>query len=174
MSGEEFQLPRHSLITSRLDVLKARAKHYALVCYRDEPIEIPSRCERLPFSELRNLLTNRPVGASQVTAVVGYAQPRRQQRPAYTMSPSKRRLRRHTSYGSEHRFLLPRSIRSAHGRKLSAVNGMRSVSFRYRFEWETRGKMSAIRPHLLNWPRPSTRVLSAAEAAKIICPLSLQ
>jgi hypothetical protein len=70
LSGEEYRLPEQSLITSRFDLAKPRAKHYALVCYRESPIEVGVVCEKLHFTDLRNLMTRRPVGASQVTAVV--------------------------------------------------------------------------------------------------------
>lgn len=70
LSGEEYRLPEHSLITSRFDPLKPRAKHYALVCYSETPLAVAVPSEQIQFAELRNLLTSRPVGASQVTAVV--------------------------------------------------------------------------------------------------------
>ena len=70
MSGEKYKFPEHSLITSRFDPLKSRASHYALVCYSESPIAVGSSPEQIQFAELRNLLTSRPVGASQVTAVV--------------------------------------------------------------------------------------------------------
>lgn len=70
LSGEEYRLPAHSLITSRLDPLKPRTRHYALVCHSGSPIGIEVPSEQIQFSNLRNLLTSRPVGASQVTAVV--------------------------------------------------------------------------------------------------------
>lgn len=70
LSGEKYRLPQRSLITSRIDPLRPKLKHYALVCCRKIPIAIGAPYEHLQFSGLRNLLTNRPVGASQVTAVV--------------------------------------------------------------------------------------------------------
>jgi hypothetical protein len=70
LSGEEYQLPEQSLITSRFDLAKPRARHYALVCYSETRIEAGLADERIHFAGLRNLLTSRPVGASQVTAVV--------------------------------------------------------------------------------------------------------
>src|SRR5262249_38682912 len=59
LSGDEYQLPQHSLITSRFAPLRPRAKHYALVCYSEAPVAIRACHERLQFSGLRNLLTNR-------------------------------------------------------------------------------------------------------------------
>jgi hypothetical protein len=70
LSGEAYQLPAHSLITSRWDTSRPRAKHYALVCYSEIPIKTGGPSERIQFAGLRNLLTGRPVGASQVTSVV--------------------------------------------------------------------------------------------------------
>jgi hypothetical protein len=68
--GEEYRLPEQSLVTSRFYLVKPRAKHYALVCYSKSPIEVRVGSEEIHFTGLRNLLTSRPVGASQVTAVV--------------------------------------------------------------------------------------------------------
>jgi hypothetical protein len=70
LSNEDYRLPSQSLITSRFDPLKPRARHYALVCYSETPIRVEFRPEQIQFANLRNLLTSRPVGASQVTAVV--------------------------------------------------------------------------------------------------------
>lgn len=70
LSGEEYQLPNQSLITSRFDLVRPRAKHYALVCYSETQIEVGLPYDYVNFAKLRNLLTSRPVGASQVTAVV--------------------------------------------------------------------------------------------------------
>jgi hypothetical protein len=68
--GEEYRLPEQSLITSRFDIVRPRAKHYALVCYSENRIAVGLPSEQIQFAKLRNLLTSRPVGASQVTAVV--------------------------------------------------------------------------------------------------------
>lgn len=73
LSGEEYRLPEHSLITSRFDPLKPKSRHYALVCYSTTRITIGPSSEQIHFGALRNLLTSRPVGASQVTAVVHMA-----------------------------------------------------------------------------------------------------
>jgi hypothetical protein len=71
LSGEQYQLPERSLITSRFDQMNPRGTHYALVCYSESPItmSVPDK-QSLWLGELRNLLTGRHVGASQVTAVV--------------------------------------------------------------------------------------------------------
>jgi hypothetical protein len=73
LDGEPHALPFSSLITSRFSA--GRQHHYALVCSSDRPLT-DGRTEGLPPSrsifpeELSNLLTGRPLGASQVTAVV--------------------------------------------------------------------------------------------------------
>jgi hypothetical protein len=69
-SGEDYRLPERSLITSRFDALRPKPRHYALVCFSETPIAVESSSEHVHFAALRNLLTSRPVGASQVTAVV--------------------------------------------------------------------------------------------------------
>jgi hypothetical protein len=70
LSGEAFTLPETSLVTSRFDPAGKRATHYALVCFSDESLTPSISDEKIVFSKVRNLLTGRPVGASQVTAVV--------------------------------------------------------------------------------------------------------
>jgi hypothetical protein len=73
MNGEPHRLPIWSLITSRFNM--QRPRHYALVCRCDsslldtfgltEPVT-----KKIAIGELSNLLTGRPLGSSQVTAVV--------------------------------------------------------------------------------------------------------
>jgi hypothetical protein len=70
LSGDRYQLPRQCLITSRFDPENPRSRHYALVCRRTSSVKQESERERIEFSQLKNLLTGRAVGASQVTAVV--------------------------------------------------------------------------------------------------------
>jgi hypothetical protein len=70
LAGDSFALPTCSLVTSRRDPLAPRATHYALVCFSADPLDICHSQEKIAFACLRNLLTGRPVGASQVTAVV--------------------------------------------------------------------------------------------------------
>jgi hypothetical protein len=72
MAGELYSLSAQSLITSRLDPITPRDVHYALVCYSDRSLFGAASEGKLLFGRLRNLLTKRPVGASQVTAVVQY------------------------------------------------------------------------------------------------------
>ena len=66
MDDDHYDLPAGSLVTSRF----SRRPHYALVCASDGPLEPDFDGERFSFSALRNLLTGKPVGVSQVTAVV--------------------------------------------------------------------------------------------------------
>ena len=68
LDGEPFVLPRGSVVTSR-GGLKKRI-HYALVCYSERPIEIAGECGQLFAGTLRNLVSGRQVGYSQVTSVV--------------------------------------------------------------------------------------------------------
>jgi hypothetical protein len=70
LDGNCYELPSHSLITSRFDASSPRGVHYALVCYSESALTCNTASGELRISELRNLLTGRPVGASQVTAVV--------------------------------------------------------------------------------------------------------
>jgi hypothetical protein len=73
LNGDAYTLPLRSLITSRFTV--RRQHHYALVCSSDSPPTDPlteslSTSEGIVSGDLCNFLTGRPVGASQVTAVV--------------------------------------------------------------------------------------------------------
>jgi hypothetical protein len=67
MEGEPFELPPGTLVTSRGGPRRA---HYALVCFSDIPLCRSESGPSLGFDGLRNLLSGRPLGASQVTAVV--------------------------------------------------------------------------------------------------------
>jgi hypothetical protein len=70
LDGGDFILPSNSIVTSRYDPEAPRPHHYALVCYSSRPL-IPLKHEyKIGFNQLRNLRTGRPIGASQVTAVV--------------------------------------------------------------------------------------------------------
>jgi len=70
LSGESFRVPDHSLITSRFDPESPRVAHYALVCFSKEPLRLAPSVDKIVYSGLCNILTGRPVGASQVTSVV--------------------------------------------------------------------------------------------------------
>jgi len=86
MAGEPYLLSAQSLITSRLDPITPRDVHYALVCYSDRSLFGVASEEKIAFGRLRNLLTNRPVGASQVTAVVKYDRTVKESGAAYDVS----------------------------------------------------------------------------------------
>jgi hypothetical protein len=70
LDGRHFELPVQTLITSRFDDESTRG-HYALVCFSETPLsdELGSGDE-FTIGALENFLSGRPVGASQVTAVV--------------------------------------------------------------------------------------------------------
>jgi len=73
IDGEPHRLPVWSLITSRFNV--GRPRHYALVCksdftFTEESVFGRESVERVAMGELTNIVTGRPLGASQVTAVV--------------------------------------------------------------------------------------------------------
>lgn len=71
LEGEPFQLPAFSLVTSRYDPdASGRESRYALVCSSATPLQEPQCDEEIVLSSLRNLVSGRPVGSSQVTAVV--------------------------------------------------------------------------------------------------------
>lgn len=70
LSGNMYILPRHSIVTSRATPQSASRSHYALVCHSPRPLKPDHDQETLSLGELRNLLSGRPLGASQVTAVV--------------------------------------------------------------------------------------------------------
>jgi hypothetical protein len=70
LDGNRFEIPAHALITSRFDSGKPKSIHNALVCASDEPLTNVRDLGTLDIAELENLLSGRPVGTSQVTAVV--------------------------------------------------------------------------------------------------------
>lgn len=67
MTGERFRLPRGVHVTSRLS--RAGALHYALVCGTDQPVALSDH-GRISPATLRNLVSGRALGSSQVTAIV--------------------------------------------------------------------------------------------------------
>jgi hypothetical protein len=70
LTGEVFTLPQRALVTSRHDPHGLRESRYALVCFSLDPLNV-SRCdEKIALANFRNLITGRPIGSSQVTAVV--------------------------------------------------------------------------------------------------------
>ena len=73
LNGDPYTLPVRSLITSRFTV--RRQHHYALVCSSVLPLTDAhtanrSTAEGISLADLSNFVTGRPIGASQVTAVV--------------------------------------------------------------------------------------------------------
>lgn len=69
LDGARIQIPDHVRVTSRWDPKRTSTGRYALVCRSDHPLELSDHGE-LHFSNLRNLSSGSPLGASQVTAVV--------------------------------------------------------------------------------------------------------
>jgi hypothetical protein len=67
INGQFFRLPVGAVLTSRMAARKR--SHYALVCHTDEPLRVSDH-GHISFHALRNLLSGRSVGSSQVTAVV--------------------------------------------------------------------------------------------------------
>ncbi len=68
--GDRYELPETVLVTSRFVSSQARRSHYALVCYSEQRLCMVSSDHRIALGSLRNLVSGRKVGASQVTAVV--------------------------------------------------------------------------------------------------------
>jgi hypothetical protein len=69
-TGERYALPRGSTVTSGTSSGRVNPKRYALVCASRRPLRITENAQEVPFGSLRNLVSGRPVGWSQVTAVV--------------------------------------------------------------------------------------------------------
>jgi len=70
LEGTAYALPKRSLVTSRYDPASPKKSHYALVCFSDTPLEVSQLEERISARSIVNIISDRPVGASQVTAVV--------------------------------------------------------------------------------------------------------
>jgi hypothetical protein len=68
LDGATYEIPKGSRVTSRRS---ARRNHFALVCQSEHQI-VPAETSSgwLCETGVRNLLTGRPVGSSQVTSVV--------------------------------------------------------------------------------------------------------
>lgn len=68
LDGRRYDVPRNCIVTSRLG---ARSFHYALVCCSDMPLRLAEDiADGLDVTSLRNFASGRPLGGSQVTAVV--------------------------------------------------------------------------------------------------------
>jgi hypothetical protein len=72
VDGEPFRIPEHALVTSRFDPAFPKRTHYALVCYSEQPLTLSKSGSTVRFQAVRNLVSQRPVGASQTTAIVEY------------------------------------------------------------------------------------------------------
>ena len=70
LSGEFYSMPDSSLVTSGRNPLVPKETHYALVCFSDVPLVVSRTQIKIGMAELSNLLTGRPVAASQTTAIV--------------------------------------------------------------------------------------------------------
>jgi hypothetical protein len=70
LTGHRYDIPVRSVVTSRFPVGGRQACHYALVCQSTRPLQFDEQGDLIEFRRLRNLRSDRPVGASQVTAVV--------------------------------------------------------------------------------------------------------
>lgn len=68
--GNSYKIPDGSIVTSRAKRPGRRNRHYALVCVSSVALRLDLEAEKFAFSGLCNLMTGRPVGASQVTAIV--------------------------------------------------------------------------------------------------------
>ena len=70
LDGNHFPIPFQSRVISKYNAAAPRPCHYALVCFSHEPLTPLRNESKIEFAQLRNLRTGRPVGASQVTAIV--------------------------------------------------------------------------------------------------------
>jgi hypothetical protein len=70
MDGQRYEFPAGAVVTSRQNYNRRQTSHYALVCASAVALRVDTDGEPLVFARLRNLVTGRPVGASQVTAIV--------------------------------------------------------------------------------------------------------
>jgi hypothetical protein len=68
-TGDLYRLPSGTRVMGGVIDGRKLPPRYALVCASDEALALSDQ-GRLRFGSLRNLLSGRPVGASQVTAVV--------------------------------------------------------------------------------------------------------
>ncbi len=78
LDGVSWPLPSGTLVMSRGDATQMgqKVRHYALVCRNPAPLALAAPVTTVRFEELRNLVSGRPLGASQVTAVVTTSQQR--------------------------------------------------------------------------------------------------
>jgi hypothetical protein len=86
LDGEAYDLPSHSLVTSRIQPDQAKRRHFALVCRSEQPIDGTCNEAWIDHLKLRNLRTGSPVGASQVTSVVRRINDSRHETPRYRVA----------------------------------------------------------------------------------------
>ncbi len=79
--GCGWTLPAGSMVTSHAG--RATGQHYALVCRSDRRLSLSNDTPQFRMSELANLRTGRPIGASQVTAIVRSGYSGRESGPVY-------------------------------------------------------------------------------------------
>jgi hypothetical protein len=71
LDGREWSMPVGSLVTSRAGGGASRkARHYALACYRDDPLQEDENAVGFAIKDLVNFASGNRVGHSQVTSVV--------------------------------------------------------------------------------------------------------
>lgn len=70
LDGLRYEMPSHSIVTSRAAPRGARERHYALVCSSQSTLQDASQELALDHTTLRNLRSGNRLGASQVTSVV--------------------------------------------------------------------------------------------------------
>lgn len=73
-SGRYFDLPEHSLISSRALTPQGTPKltHFALMCKSDDPLREDSVPLLIDAKRIRNYVSSNSVGYSQVTSIVSY------------------------------------------------------------------------------------------------------
>jgi len=81
-----YQLPPHSMVTSRFAEASPKQAHYALVCFSTQAIDLSQNGPTLAFKCLRNLVSGKHLGASQVTAVVTVARDAAEARADYQVA----------------------------------------------------------------------------------------
>lgn len=72
--GQRYQLPKGTRVMGGVVDARRLPPRYALVCASEQALEVADHGS-VRLSELRNLVSGRPVGASQVTAVVERSTP---------------------------------------------------------------------------------------------------
>ena len=72
MDNKHYNLPKGTFVTSR----QSCRAHFALVCKSERPLKPATDGPQFSISSLRNLVSGRPVGASQVTSIVQFCDDR--------------------------------------------------------------------------------------------------